>query len=282
MFKIPSIFLIVILCSGCIRSGLSVINGLASVGDFKKITNQSYGELPRQQLDIYVPKQGPAAKPVVVFFYGGCWGACRTYSKDAYDFVGDTLTAAGYITVLTDYRLYPDARFDDIMQDATASLNWTHEHIQAYGGDPDKIFLMGHSAGAHIAALLATNEDYLGENLKAIRGFIGLAGPYDFLPFDQDYMRQLFANRDAESQPINFVNGNEPPHLLLHGLDDRRVDPRNAESLAAHLQQHGIVHQHLTYLELGHGKLLAALARPLKNSYPVTQDIINFIEQHAQ
>ncbi|WP_395373050.1 alpha/beta hydrolase [Marinicella sp. W31] len=261
---------------------MSVINGLATVGDFEKFTDKPYGKLPGQQLDIYVPKKTEPHQPVVVFFYGGCWGACRTYSKDAYDFVGDTFTAAGYIVVLTDYRLYPEALFDEIMSDATNSVKWVHNNIADYGGNPDNIFLMGHSAGAHIAALLATNETYLGTGLKAVRGFVGLAGPYDFLPFDQSYMLKLFAGRDAESQPVNFVNGNEPPHLLLHGLADRRVDPRNAESLAKHLQQQGIVHQHLTYTELGHGKLLAALSRPLKNRYPVTQDIINFIEKHAK
>jgi len=260
---------------------LSVINGLAATGSYEKFTNLSYGDLPQQQLDIYVPKKTTGPRPVVVFFYGGCWGACRTYSKGAYDFVGDTLTAAGYITVLTDYRLYPHVRFDDIMTDAAASVIWTQQHITQYGGDADSIFLMGHSAGAHIAALLATDERYLDPHLNSIQGFIGLAGPYDFLPFDQDYMRELFADRDTESQPVNFVNGNEPPHLLLHGLTDRRVDPRNAESMAKHLQHNGISHQHITYNDMGHGKLLAALSRPLKNRYPVTQDIINFIEKHA-
>ena len=282
LFKISILLVLMCILSGCVRSGLSVINGMAAIGSFEKHTNIAYGNSKQQQLDIYTPKKTASPTPVVVFFYGGCWGACRTYNKNAYDFVGDTFTAAGYTVVLTDYRLYPDAHFDDIMQDAAASVRWTHTHIENYGGDPENIFLMGHSAGAHIASLLTTNAEYLNQDLQAIQGFIGLAGPYDFLPFDQDYMRELFAQRHAESQPINFVDGDEPPHLLLHGLADRRVDPRNAESLAQHLQQNNIDHQHITYADLGHGKLLAALSRPLKNRYPVTQDIIQFIQKHAK
>src|SRR5262245_59347915 len=184
----------------------------------------------RLSLDVYAPREANGAA-VIVFFYGGSW---EDGKRRWYRYVGDALAVNGVVTVIPDYRKFPDVRFPAFMHDAARAVAWARAHAREFGGDPDRLFVMGHSAGGQIAALLAADKRYLAAvdmRPRDMAGMIGLAGAYSFLPFVEDEA-QIFGN-DArgryDSQPINFIDGDEPPMLLLQGKDDNEVPPHNAE-----------------------------------------------------
>jgi acetyl esterase/lipase len=197
---------------------LSEINFLVPRAGYRKEVGIGYGSLQRQKLDVYSPKGEVQKLPVVVFFYGGSFQSGR---RQDYRFVGEALTARGFIAVIPDYRVYPEGRFPDFIEDGASAVSWARNHINRFGGDPSRLFLLGHSAGAYIAAMLALNPHYLaqvGLSNADLRGFIGLAGPYDFQPPNNPKLIEIFGALDtAEAQPINFVSTNAPPALLLHG-----------------------------------------------------------------
>jgi acetyl esterase/lipase len=214
----------------------------------------------------------------VVFFYGGRWA---TGGKADYRFVGQALAAQGFITVIPDYRLYPEVRFPAFVEDGAVAVAWVRRNVGRFGGEPWQIHLMGHSAGAHIAALLALDRHYLaaaGVEPGTPKSFIGLAGPYDFLPPTDETMKRIFAADDlATTQPITFANGSAPPAFLLHGEDDRTVLPRNSERLAAALAGAGSRAELKLYPGLDHVALVAALATPLRRLAPVLDDVSAFL-----
>lgn len=189
-------------------------------------------------MDVYRPADGTPSAPVVVFLYGGSWSSGeRAY----YAFVGRALSRRGVLVFIPDYRKAPAHPFPDFMVDAATAVAWVHANAKGYGGDSKQIFLMGHSAGAHIAALLGTDASYLaahGLQARDLAGVIGLAGPYDFLPLTEPAVMQALGPREGwqRTQPVNFVSGDEPPFLLLQGEADTRVDPGNAARLAARLR----------------------------------------------
>ncbi len=277
----------ILLITGCSGTALFAINSLALTGQYDVETNISYGEHATNKLDIYVPELDKTPDrvkhyPVVIFFYGGCWGGCKTYPKEHYRFVAQALTSNNTIVVIPDYRLYPDVRFPQIMDDARIATNWVKNHIHEYGGNPDQLFLTGHSAGAHLAAMLTLNEDYLQpEAYRSIRGFVGLAGPYDFLPFTENYQKEVFGppERYSESQPVNYVDGNEPPLLLLYGTEDDSVKPHNINNLEEKVRQSGGNVKTFRYAGLDHAGILAALSIPLRDRHPVWSDIKAFVQE---
>lgn len=281
------IFSIVLLVAlaGCTSSTLFAINALASFDDYSVIEDVAYGEHALNRLNIYLPAQKQASRATVMFFYGGCWGGCETLNKENYRFVAQALTAHGYTVVIADYRRYPEVKFDRIMADVSRSVTWVRAHIAEYGGDPENIFLMGHSAGAHLAAMLTFNKDYLPpETYQSIKGFIGLAGPYDFLPFTDAYQKEVFGPEEnyPASQPVNFVQGTEPPLLLLYGNRDVTVKPVNIESLSRKVRQAGGCVETHVYGDLDHAELLGALSLPLQNREPVLADIIRFLDYYSE
>lgn len=193
-------------------------------------------------LDVYPARTSRGPAPVVVFLHGGSWQRGR---RDYYRFVGDALSARGLLVVVPDYRKAPRDRFPAFVEDAAAATAWARAHAAALGGDPGRVFLMGHSAGAHMAALVGTDHRYLepwGLRPADLAGVIGLAGPYDFEPsLDRRIERRVFGDVGewVRTQPVHFVDGDEPPFLLLHGQSDRRVWAANSESLARRLRQAG-------------------------------------------
>ncbi|MDO9241845.1 MAG: alpha/beta hydrolase, partial [Methylicorpusculum sp.] len=214
----------------------------------------------------------------------GCWGGCKTLTKEHYVFVAQALTARGYLVVIPDYRRYPEVKFPQIIEDATHTVEWIKMNIGQYGGDSSRIFLMGHSAGAQLAALLTLNEQYLlADTWSSLRGFVGLAGPYDFLPFTDEYQRVVFGPEEnyPASQPVNFVDGNEPPLLLLYGNDDDTVRVFNIESLTKKVKQAGGCVETHYYDGLDHAGLIGALALPFQNSSSVLSDIAGFIDRYT-
>jgi acetyl esterase/lipase len=265
-----------------ILSPLSLINILVSQDGYDKQGGISYGALDRQQLDVYAPRGEAAGFPVVVFFYGGSWQSGR---RQDYAFVAEALTARGFLAVIPDYRVYPEARFPTFIEDAALAVAWVRNHIGDFGGDASRLFVMGHSAGAHLAAMLALNPTYLaarGMSVRELHGFIGLAGPYDFLPLKSPRLIKIFGGADGipDTQPIHFASIKAPPSLLLHGASDRLVLPKNTIHLAERLREAGGRVEEKIYPGVKHIRLLVSLATPFQNGVPVMDDIAGFI--HAQ
>jgi len=269
--------------STCSSSALFLANTLAALDDYEVERDIRFGDSHIEQLDIYMPDEA-SARPVIVFFYGGCWGACIDYTRPSYEFVAQAFTAQGYVVVVPDYPLYPAASYEQIMQSAARAATWVEDNIGEYGGDSSNILLSGHSAGAHMAAMLMLDEQWLPAGSAAnATGFIGFAGPYDFLPFTDSYQHRLFGpeERYPASQPINFVDGNEPPMLLLHGNDDVKVKPKNSRNLAAKLRRYQRDVDAVFYEGMNHVELLAAISRPFRDSEPVMHDIQQFLDRVA-
>ncbi len=267
----------------CTSSALFFVNNLARFGDYESDIDIAYGTDVIQKLDVYWPLNIKAIEQknrvTVVFFYGGCWGACSDLVKEDYLFVAQALTSNNIIAVIVDYRKFPNVRFPQIMDDAKSSVEWVSDNIKNYGGNPDNIILMGHSAGAHMASMLVFNEVYLNSTTyKKLKGFVGLSGPYDFLPFDEWYQPELFypVKSYAQSQPINYVDGTEVPSLLLYGNDDTRVKRRNIVSLTNKIKKNnGRVETHY-YDDIDHAGIISALSIPYRSSQAVMGDIIEF------
>lgn len=239
-----------------------------------------YGDDPRQTLDIYRPDGGPGPFPVVVFLYGGGW---NSGNRAMYHFVGGALANNGFVTVIPDYRLFPAVRFPTFLQDNAAAVRWTWDHIGTYGGAPGPIFLMGHSAGAYNTAMLALDPQWLagvGLDRQNLRGAIGLAGPYDFLPLNTDELRAIFGPPDqlARTQPINFVDGKEPPMLLLAGSTDTTVNPDNTLRLAARIRAAGGAVADKIYPGIQHEELVGSLGAPLRFLAPTLHDCVAFMQ----
>ncbi len=278
---------LLLLLQSCSSPSLFIANTLAELDDYRLHTDITYGNLPEQRLDLYIPANNSykvKSPPVVVFFYGGCWGACLSHFKADYAFVAQAFTTLGYIVVIADYRHYPQALYGDIMHDAACAISWVQQHSAEYGGDSTRIVLAGHSAGAHMAVMLTLDESRLPANTrKMIKGFIGFAGPYDFLPFTEEYQPVLFGPESdyPKSQPVNYVDGNEPPLLLLYGNDDTRVKPANIEGLTRVALQAGADVEPHRYDGIDHTGIIAALSRPLRNSRPVMGDIRRFLQRVA-
>jgi len=242
-----------------------------------------YGEGARQRLDVYAPAVPREPAPVLVFFYGGSW---ESGAKDDYAFVGQALAAQGFVTVLPDYRLYPQAKFPDFLQDGAAAIAWVRDNIAAYGGDPRRIVLAGHSAGAYNAVMLGLDPRYLtaaGVDPKVIRAVAGLSGPYDFLPLDTDTTIKVFGQAPnlAETQPATFVGPLSPPAFLATGDADKTVKPRHTASLAARLRAANVPVQERIYRKLDHHDTLLALSVTFRSKAPELAEMSAFLMQQA-
>ncbi len=265
------------LLSACSNGALLVVNTLARFDNYSLTTDQRYGQHAANKLDVYQPKE--PAKGTIVFFYGGCWGACSTFGKQSYRFVAQTLTSQGYRVVIPDYRHYPEVLFPDMMIDSANALKWVIDEFHPKDKKPP-LFLMGHSAGGHLAAMLTVNEKYLGLELQQkIRGFIGLAAPYDFI-FDKPYLPKVFANMEyLDSQPSHFVDGDEAPLLLLYGNQDQAVYRRNIINMTKVVQQKGGQVEAHIYANMNHTDMLAAFSIPYRNRFSVLNDMAIFLQR---
>ena len=259
--------------------GLFAANLPAYFGHYKLAGNIAYGADPQQRLDVYTPDGVRAGAPVIVFWHGGRW----SYGdKRQYRFVAAALCELGYVAVLPNYRHYPQVKLAGFMQDAALAAAWASDHAKVYGADPGKLYLMGHSAGAHLAALLALDQHYLaaaGKSAMPIAGVIGLSGPYDFLPLTEDDTRDMFGPPDAypQSQPITFARAGAPPMLLFHGAADTTVWPKNSRNLAAALTLKGDSVRLLVLPNLEHADTVASLSIPARKRAPVLSEIAAFV-----
>jgi acetyl esterase/lipase len=274
-----------LLAPGCTR--FQMLDATVPRWGYHRTSDVAYGDHPRQRLDVYVPAGATADKPasVVVFFYGGYW---QYGSKADYRFVGQALAEKGFVAVLSDYRLYPDVLFPSWVDDGAAAVRWTRDHVARFGGDPNGLFLMGHSAGAHTAALLTLDERYLkkvGLDLSAVRATASLSGPYDFVPGPD--VRRVFGmamsddKPDARTQPVTFARAGAPPLLLLHGEKDDVCGPENATALAARIRAVGGRAETILYPSLGHAGVAQALAWSFRWRGPVLRDAVEFFRREG-
>lgn len=260
-------------------SPVAVLNALSARDDVREARDLAYAEGPRHGVDVYTPNSAAGA-PVVVFFYGGSWSGGE---REMYRFVGTSLASAGIVCMVPDYRVFPTVRFPAFMHDAAKAVAWAKQNARRHGGDPDRLMLMGHSAGAQIATLLALDDRYLrAEGLqpaRTVRGVVGLAGPYDFLPLTTADLRAIFGpERDwPASQPVNFAAAGAPPMMLATGDADGTVLPRNTASLARALRASGNAVDAITYPGIGHREIIGALAPPLRFLAPVRDDVVRFV-----
>ncbi|MEQ8660945.1 MAG: alpha/beta hydrolase [Gammaproteobacteria bacterium] len=262
--------------SGC--QPARVVNALLDDDHYTLSADLAYGEAPRQALDFYQPR-GATHAPLVVFVYGGNW---RQGDRQTYRFVGHALTALGYRVAIPDYRLYPSVTWPAFVDDVARATAWLTAADGPAAGAP--VILVGHSAGAHTAALLATDPRYLDAAgfASALVAFIGLAGPYE-LPFT-DNTRPVFAPLEAPApvQPIALDLARMPRTLLLHGEDDERVVPRHSRRFAAALTAADVPVRLVTYDGTGHVALLAALAANLRWLAPTFSDVAHFLAQPSR
>jgi acetyl esterase/lipase len=257
-------------------AALSIFNALVPKDGGSRLAaaDIAYSGDPRQRLDVYVPEgQGPF--PVIVFSYGGSWDSG---SKKDYGFVGRALASRGYMVAIADYRLVPAVHYPAFVDDVAQSINWVIAHANEYGGDPERIFAMGHSAGAYnlVQALLRNN---LEAKLKAV---VTLAGPFDFLPLDSPKSIAAFSGVTdlEETQPVNADLSAAPPMLLLHGSADRTVRIHNSENLHAALKKAGRPTELKIYKDVNHADIMLALSTLLRSRAPALDDAIDFFQKY--
>jgi len=245
------------------------------------VSGQVYDEALGLGLNIWTPTEASEEPlPVVVFIYGGGW---RDGSKDQYAFVGRALASRGYMVVLADYRLYPEVKFPDFLEDSAKAVAWVHDNIAPLGGDPDRIFLSGQSAGAYNVMMLALDRQWLGQLGKTpdmIKGVAALAGPYDFYPFKTETTKNSFGSYHTPkmTQPVNFVRADAPPLWLSTGIDDTQVKPRNSRTLRDKILEHGGDAEYTEYPDMDHIEIMMAISKPFRNKGPVLEDMIAFFE----
>lgn len=247
------------------------------------VTDIAYGMDDRQKLDIYAPDgNGSLRHPVLIFFHGGAW---RDGEREGYGFLGRAFAARGIVTVIADYRKAPKVRFPAFVEDTADAIAWVHANIASHEGDASHIFVMGHSAGAHIAMLAALDPRWLAaKGLKPdiIKGVIGLAGPYDFLPLTTDSSKIALGQWPnlSETQPITYARADAPPLLLLTGDKDIVVKPRNSKILSKKIAELGGKQQLKIYKGVDHADIIMAIARPFRTKAPVLADVAGFIKTH--
>ena len=258
---------------------IDLINGPAALAGLKVTRHLPYGEGPRRRLDLYRPARAAGRLPTIVFFYGGAW---QSGERASFGFVAARLARRGFLVAVPDYRVFPEVRFPGFLEDAAQAAAWMLGHAEAHGGDAGSMFLMGHSAGAYNAVMLALAPEYLraaGASAARLAGVIGLAGPYDFLPLGGSTLRKIFETGGelAQTQPIGVARGDAPPLFLLTGGADRVVLPRNTAALAARLRALGGTVETRIYPGIGHVGIITALLSLLSWRAPVLRDVLGFI-----
>jgi acetyl esterase/lipase len=276
-----------LICAACCLTSCSatVLNTLEPHTHVSIVRDLRYQPGSRGTLDLYRPKSPANQTPVVVFIYGGYWDSG---DKSKYAFVGEALASVGFLTLIPDYRVYPEVRWPTFLQDNAQAVRWAYDHAAEYGADPRALFLLGHSAGGYDAVMLALDRRWLREvqmdPARDLRGVAGLAGPYDFLPLKSKELQQVFGPLEGRpaTQPINHVTGLNPPLLLATDTADGTVEPANTTRLAAKVRAAGGPVEARYYRGLNHGLLLGVFAAPLRFLSPVLHDVVQFFNAHAR
>ena len=268
-----------LIAAGC--SPLVLLNWVNPEGPYDRV-ELAYGAHPRQRLDLYRPAGVTGKAPVIVFFYGGGWEGGE---RANYRFAALALVEQGFVVAIPDYRVYPEVGFPLFLEDSAKAVAWVRAHAAAHGGDPDRLFLMGHSAGAYNVVMLALEQGRLaaeGVAPTAVSGVVGLAGPYDFLPLTSRTLEAIFAAPDpARTQPITFARKDAPPMLLATGDIDTTVYPRNTRNLGRKLHELGHPVETIEYAGLGHAGIIIALSPLFRGTAPVLTDVTRFLKARS-
>jgi acetyl esterase/lipase len=269
-------------------SAVDVLNATVSTDTYRRTEGVAYGPdggaQGRQKLDVYQPADSAnhASKaPMVVFFYGGSWSSG---DRADYRFVGEALASQGIVAVIADYRLSPSVRYPAFVEDSALAMRWAFDHAEQFGANPARVFVMGHSAGAYNAAMLALDKRWLGEvglSPARLAGWIGLAGPYDFLPIGDPKTQVAFnwPNTPADSQPLAFASRASPPALLLAPTDDKVVSAqRSTVAMANKLKASGVKVQSELFDTVSHVTLVASMAAVLRGRAPVLERVTDFVK----
>ncbi len=271
-----------ILLQAC--SPLSVVNAVAPNGGVTVLPDLAYGDGDRQVLDLYRPEGATAELPTILFFYGGSW---KRGSREKYAFAARALAREGFLVAVADYRTYPDVKFPAFVHDGAKAVAWLIRNAAQYGGKPTGIHMVGHSAGAHIAAMIALDGKYLereGISRNALGRWVGLAGPYAFYPSQVNAVRDIFADLSDEDQarPIAFATiPGAPDALLLHGGDDTLVLPENSKQLVSALSASGMNAYAHIYPDIGHVRLVLSLSAPFQSFATTLKDSVHFLKTGA-
>lgn len=265
--------------SACSPAG--ALNLLVPSEGYRIERDVAYGAGARRKLDIYIPDDLKKPAPVVLYFYGGSW---QTGAKGDYKAFGQAMASKGFIAVIADYRVYPETKYPGFIEDGADALAFVQKNIAARGGDPKRIFLAGHSAGAYIAVMLAANPSFAkeaGAN-PDVAGVIGIAGPYDFLPLRDRTLVTIFGGANVRAtQPIDYVDGARPPMLLAHGDDDDVVGIGNSRRLAARLRAFKSPVQVAEYKGVGHIGIILSLAPGFRGRTTLLEDMSRFIRENG-
>lgn len=242
------------------------------------LSGAHYGPDPAQRIEVVVP-QAASPRPVVVFIHGGGW---HSGAPGEYHFIGRTFARAGYVTVLPGYRLNAAGVYPRMLEDSAAALRWVADNVAKYGGDPDRVYLVGHSAGAYNVVMLSLERQWLGRQGlpdSFVKGTVGLAGPYDFYPFTSDSARNAFGHvaDPAQTQPVSYARGDAPPLLLVHGSEDETVKPRNSLALATAMTAKGAPTEAVVLDGVGHAGILMKLAAPFDRDSRVRDTVLPFL-----
>jgi acetyl esterase/lipase len=264
------------------RIGTALLDLLVSRRGYRVERNLPYGSHPRQKLDVYVPNDMKTAAPVILFFYGGSW---QSGDKGWYRAFGEAFASQGIVVAIADYRLYPEALYPAFLDDCALALRFVRERAANFGGDPASLFLAGHSAGAYNATMLVCSPNHLhalGGDASWVRGIIGIAGPYDFLPLKDKKLIEIFGgDRRAETQPITHINKAYPPMLLVAGSKDRTVSWKNTKRMSAKLREFGTDVTEIVYPGVGHIEIILSVARLLRGRTRLREDIASFVRKIA-
>jgi len=267
---------------GC--APVDLLNATIPTSDLTITRDVAYGADERQRMDIYAPRSRSDKSPVIVFFYGGAW---QTGHKTDYLFAAEAFAAQGAVVVVPDYRVYPAVTFPDFLRDGAAATAWVFKNIAQWGGDPNNVFLIGHSAGAYNAIMLALADQYLedaGVSPAHLAGAVGISGPYDFLPLTRQDVKPIFevVSDMSLTQPIRYAHAGAPPLLLLTGDADVTVGPYNTAHLADRMRVlGGRVEEHV-YPGIAHLGSVLALSPVFRWRAPVLDDIEGFIHQNSR
>ena len=265
-------------------SPLGLLNTLAprDPGVGRLASGLVYGDDPRQRFDLYGPawRSGEPTAPVIVFFYGGGWDSG---SRSLYGWAAQALAARGFIVALPDYRVVPEVVFPAFIEDAAMATARVAEVVGRYGGEPARLGVAGHSAGAHLAMMIALDRRYMSGvgRPDLIKAAAGLAGPYEFLPFDVPSSKNAFgrAPDPTLTQPVTFVRADAPPLWLGPGTDDDVVHDDDTIILHDRMKAVGGRSEARLYPGLNHADLIATFSPLFRKKAPVLDDVTAFFHR---
>lgn len=261
-----------------------VLNVVSAVASHRTATGVRYGPLEGQRFDLYQPadKAVQGGVPLVVFVHGGSW---QRGDRGDYRFVGEALAARGVAVAVIDYRQFPEVTYPAFLEDVARAVDHALSHAAEWGADPHRVFVMGHSAGAYNAAMIALDPRWLATVRRApesLAGWVGLAGPYDFLPIHDPDVKPVFHDPDVplDSQPMRHAESATAPRpaFLAAPEKDSLVNPvRSTQHLGEVLASRGGSVEARRYPDVDHFTLVGAMSPLLASKAPVLADVVDFL-----